>query len=111
MIKTNNTHQLPGREVTSDSLVRNHVEAAIVKHLCAALIDAGVPGLPHGYIASTISSLVIAAGSIGIISPYSQQLKTIRHQLRLERFSQLEINTVDKYQGPQHTFLHGDKSV
>jgi len=65
-------------------IVRNEVEAKLVVQVTESLLLAGVP-----------------ASSIGIISPWRSQLKSIHHFLgqRGLQQHQLEVLTVDKYQG------------
>ena len=65
-------------------LARNETEAKLVVQLTEALLMTG-----------------ISPSAIGIISPWRAQLKAIHHFLRTRNLDtpQLEVNTVDKYQG------------
>ena len=75
------TDQLPAPETRSDHLVSNEREALLVQQLTGAFLRGGV-----------------AATCIGVISPYRHQLKLITQMLR-SLGQDIELNTVDKYQG------------
>ena len=76
--------------------MRNDVEATLIHDLCTALLACGAQGVSMVNATITLSS---TASSIGIISPYSYQLKAIRGSLDQEKYKDIEINTIDKYQG------------
>lgn len=79
------TDRVPAPESRSEHLVSNETEAAIVHQLACALLKAG-----------------LQPASLGIISPYRHQLKLITqifHRDADTKQNEIEINTVDKYQG------------
>lgn len=79
------TDGVPAPESRSEYLVSNETEAAIVHQLACALLKAG-----------------LQPASLGIISPYRHQLKLITQVFRRDadtKQNEIEINTVDKYQG------------
>ena len=45
------------------------------------------------------------ASDIGVIAPYRQQLKTISGLLVGSEFKDVEVNTVDKYQGRDKSLI------
>lgn len=79
------TDEVPAPETRSDHLVSNEIEASIVHQLACGLLRGGLePSL------------------LGIISPYRHQLKLISqvfHRVANTKHNEIEINTVDKYQG------------
>lgn len=80
-----NTDEVPAVETRVGHLVCNETEAILVQQLICALLRAGVPG----YL-------------VGVISPYRHQLKLITRlfqQVSAIACEDIEINTVDKYQG------------
>ena len=80
-----NTDEVPAIETRSGHLVCNETEAILVQQLTCALLRAGVPGC-----------------SVGVISPYRHQLKLINQLFQKVpslAHEDIEINTVDKYQG------------
>ena len=81
------TDKLPAPETRSDHLVSNEKEAMLVQQLTFGFLRGGVP-----------------ASCIGIISPYRHQLKLITQMLKNLR-EDIEINTVDKYQGRDKTCI------
>ncbi|XP_037077017.1 DNA replication ATP-dependent helicase/nuclease DNA2-like [Pollicipes pollicipes] len=73
------TSDLPWRHtIGSEGDVSNDAEAALVSHIAATMVERGVP-----------------VDSIGVIAPYRGQVKRLRAALP----AQLEVNTVDQYQG------------
>ncbi|KAJ1978736.1 DNA replication endonuclease-helicase Dna2 [Dimargaris xerosporica] len=75
-----NTDPIPAHEVRKDGLVHNPIEARLVFQVVEALLYCGVP-----------------EDAMGIIVPYKAQLKLLHSQLG--HHPQLEVHTVDKYQG------------
>ena len=79
------TDGVPAPEMRSENLVSNETEAVLVHQLAWALLKGG-----------------LQPSSLGIISPYRHQLKLITqifHRDNSTKQSEIEINTVDKYQG------------
>ncbi|XP_072533295.1 DNA replication ATP-dependent helicase/nuclease DNA2 [Salminus brasiliensis] len=76
------TSEVPALETVEKGGVSNHTEAVLVHALISLLLKAGCK-----------------AGDIGVIAPYRQQLKTISNLLEGTVFKDVEVNTVDKYQG------------
>lgn len=79
------TDGVPAPEMRSENLVSNETEAVLVHQLACALLKGG-----------------LQPSSLGIISPYRHQLKLITqvfHRDNSGKQSEIEINTVDKYQG------------
>lgn len=75
------TDGVPAPETRSEHLVSNDAEAVLVHQLACALLKGG-----------------LQPASLGIISPYRHQLKLISQVFHRET-NEIEINTVDKYQG------------
>lgn len=79
------TDGVPAPEMRSENLVSNETEAVLVHQLAWALLKGG-----------------LQPSSLGIISPYRHQLKLITqifYRDTSSKHSEIEINTVDKYQG------------
>ena len=77
------TDQVPAPESRSEHLVSNETEALLVHQLACGLLKGG-----------------LQPESLGIISPYRHQLKLISQVFHRDTKQQeIEINTVDKYQG------------
>lgn len=79
------TDEVPAPETRSENLVSNEIEAVLVHQLACALLKGG-----------------LQPSSLGIISPYRHQLKLITqvfHRDTSSKQDEIEINTVDKYQG------------
>lgn len=79
------TGEVPAPETRSENLVSNEIEAVLVHQLACALLKGG-----------------LQPSSLGIISPYRHQLKLITqvfHRDISSKQNEIEINTVDKYQG------------
>lgn len=79
------TDEVPAPETRSGHLVSNETEALLVHQLACALLKGG-----------------LQPTSLGIISPYRHQLKLISqvfHRHTNGKQNEIEINTVDKYQG------------
>ena len=79
------TDEIPAPETRSEHLVSNEVEASLVYQLACGLLRGGLDPT-----------------SLGIISPYRHQLKLISQVFNRDaniEHSEIEINTVDKYQG------------
>ncbi|KAK9768425.1 DNA replication endonuclease-helicase Dna2 [Basidiobolus ranarum] len=74
------TDEVPGPDSRPGELIQNDIEAQLIHHFVEALTVCGVP-----------------ESAIGVISPYRSQLKIITHLLQLH--SNIEIHTIDKYQG------------
>ncbi|KAK9453732.1 DNA replication factor Dna2-domain-containing protein [Dipodascopsis uninucleata] len=74
------TDSIPLQETVRGDRVQNEVEADLVCQFAESLILCGVP-----------------INSLGIISVYRAQLKIISHAL--QKYSDLEMQTVDKFQG------------
>nr|XP_054588156.1 DNA replication ATP-dependent helicase/nuclease DNA2 isoform X2 [Nothobranchius furzeri] len=79
---------VPALESVEQGGVSNHTEAALVHTLLSLLIKAGCK-----------------AGDIGVIAPYRQQLKTISALLQSPAFTEVEVNTVDRYQGRDKSLI------
>ncbi|KAJ7369325.1 Tripartite DNA replication factor, partial [Desmophyllum pertusum] len=82
---TNGRKSRAGRLGVGTQLVSNETDALLVHQLACALLKAGLP-----------------PSSLGIISPYRHQLKLITqifHRDANSKQNEIEINTVDKYQG------------
>ncbi|KAJ1653612.1 DNA replication endonuclease-helicase Dna2 [Dispira simplex] len=75
-----NTDSVPAPEVRVGELVHNPVEATLVSQIVETLMHCG-----------------LTEDSLGVIAPYKAQLKLLQHQLHHR--PDLEIHTVDKYQG------------
>ncbi|XP_078361987.1 DNA replication ATP-dependent helicase/nuclease DNA2-like isoform X2 [Oculina patagonica] len=76
------TDGVPAPENRAEHLVSNETEALLVHQLACALLKAG-----------------LKPSSLGIISPYRHQLKLITQVFHSSKQNEIEINTVDKYQG------------
>ena len=79
------TDGVPAPETRTEHLVANEIEALLVYQLACALLKGG-----------------LQPASLGIISPYRHQLKLISQIFLRDtsgRQDEIEINTVDKYQG------------
>ncbi|XP_066536208.1 DNA replication ATP-dependent helicase/nuclease DNA2 [Hoplias malabaricus] len=76
------TSEVPALEMTEKGGISNRTEAILVHALISLLLKAGCK-----------------ASDIGVIAPYRQQLKTISSLLQGAMFKDVEVNTVDKYQG------------
>ncbi|CAH3161793.1 unnamed protein product [Porites lobata] len=77
------TDQVPAPESRSEHLVSNETEALLVHQLACGLLKGG-----------------LQPATLGIISPYRHQLKLISQVVyRDAKQQEIEINTVDKYQG------------
>lgn len=79
------TDGVPAPEMRSENLVSNETEAVLVHQLAWALLKGG-----------------LQPSTLGIISPYRHQLKLITqifYRDTSSKHSEIEINTVDKYQG------------
>lgn len=79
------TDGVPAPETRAEHLVSNETEAQLVHQLACALLRAG-----------------LQPSSLGIISPYRHQLKLITQVFNRDangKQNEIEINTVDKYQG------------
>ncbi len=76
------TDGVPAPETRAEHLVSNETEALLVHQLACALLKAG-----------------LKPSSLGIISPYRHQLKLITQVFHSSKQNEIEINTVDKYQG------------
>lgn len=79
------TDGVPAPETRSEHLVSNETEALLVYQLAFVLLKGG-----------------LQPASLGIISPYRHQLKLISqvfHRNTNGKQNEIEINTVDKYQG------------
>ena len=77
------TDQVPAPESRSEHLVSNETEALLVHQLACGLLKGG-----------------LQPATLGIISPYRHQLKIISQVVyRDAKQQEIEINTVDKYQG------------
>lgn len=79
------TDEVTAPETRSGHLVSNETEALLVHQLACALLKGG-----------------LQPASLGIISPYRHQLKLISqvfHRHANGKQNEIEINTVDKYQG------------
>ncbi|KAL1918139.1 uncharacterized protein VTP21DRAFT_3405 [Calcarisporiella thermophila] len=74
------TDEIPAPDSRSGDLVQNEIEAILVHQVVEALLSCGIDQT-----------------SIGVISVYRSQLKIISHLLKAR--PQIEIHTVDKYQG------------
>jgi len=46
-----------------------------------------------------VSQVDISGADIGVIAPYRQQVKLLREDLRCGGHGDIEVNTVDQYQG------------
>uniref|UniRef100_A0A1A7X498 DNA replication ATP-dependent helicase/nuclease n=2 Tax=Iconisemion striatum TaxID=60296 RepID=A0A1A7X498_9TELE len=79
---------VPALESVEQGGVSNHTEAALVHMLLSLLIKAGCK-----------------PGDIGVIAPYRQQLKTISTLLQSPAFTEVEVNTVDRYQGRDKSLI------
>ena len=80
-----NTDEVPALETRVGHLVCNETEATLVQQVTCALLKAGVPGC-----------------LVGVISPYRHQSKLITRlfqRVSSLAHEEIEINTVDKYQG------------
>lgn len=73
---------VPALESVEQGGVSNPTEADLVHLLLSLLIKAGC-----------------RPSDIGVIAPYRQQLKSISGLLQSSAFTEVEVNTVDKYQG------------
>uniref|UniRef100_A0AAV2LPH1 DNA replication ATP-dependent helicase/nuclease n=1 Tax=Knipowitschia caucasica TaxID=637954 RepID=A0AAV2LPH1_KNICA len=73
---------VPALESVEQGGVSNQTEAEVVHLLVSLLIKAGCK-----------------PSDIGVIAPYRQQLKSISGLLQSSAFVEVEVNTVDKYQG------------
>ena len=80
----NNQHQRSKKRKTA--AVVNEVEVELVKLLCRSLIRCGV-----------------SQNDVGVISPYRSQLKLLSRSL--QSLPQVEVNTVDQYQGRDKTCI------
>src|SRR5690606_25541323 len=74
------TDQIPAREETVGFQINNPVEIELLKFVVLGFLHCGV-----------------SQEDIGVISPFRSQLKFIKEALTL--YTQIEMNTVDKYQG------------
>ncbi|KAK9333963.1 DNA replication factor Dna2-domain-containing protein [Lipomyces starkeyi] len=74
------TDGVPAKETKKGERIQNDVEATLVTQLTESLVLSGVP-----------------QDSIGIISVYRAQLKLLSN--RLKKYPNLEMQTVDKFQG------------
>ncbi|XP_061491165.1 DNA replication ATP-dependent helicase/nuclease DNA2 [Rhineura floridana] len=77
-----NTEKVPAPEHTEKGGVSNMTEARLVLFLTSMFIKAGC-----------------RASNIGVISPYRHQLKIITDLMTSSCIKNVEVNTVDKYQG------------
>ena len=77
------TDEVPARETKFGELTKNDIEAFLVQQTIEALVMGGV-----------------RAQDIGVISPYRAQLKAIEARIK-ERHPDVEVHTVDRYQGRQ----------
>ncbi|KAL5035259.1 hypothetical protein BDV3_005217 [Batrachochytrium dendrobatidis] len=75
-----NTDAVPALEVRALQFIQNEIEAYLVQQVVTSFIECGV-----------------SEQEIGVISPYKAQLRIIRELLKSH--PQIEILTVDKYQG------------
>ncbi|XP_062852289.1 DNA replication ATP-dependent helicase/nuclease DNA2 [Trichomycterus rosablanca] len=76
------TSEVPAAETVEKGGISNQTEALLVHALVNLLLKGGC-----------------RANDIGVIAPYRQQLKAISTLLDGEAFRDVEVNTVDKYQG------------
>ena len=81
------TDEVPARETKFGELTKNDIEAFLVQQTIEALVMGGV-----------------RAQDIGVISPYRAQLKAIEARIK-ERHPDVEVHTVDRYQGRQKKFI------
>ena len=73
---------VPAPEVRKGHALQNPVEAELVRELCSTLVQAG-----------------IEEREIGVISPYRSQLQAIRNVFLGSGMPDVEIDTIDRYQG------------
>ncbi|XP_050408046.1 DNA replication ATP-dependent helicase/nuclease DNA2 [Patella vulgata] len=77
------TQQVPAPEVCDKKgVIENPVEAEIISTIILTLLKAG-----------------IEAVDIGVIAPYRSQVKLLHSQLKKIKVEEVEVNTVDQYQG------------
>ncbi|KAG6828441.1 hypothetical protein H0H92_007968 [Tricholoma furcatifolium] len=74
------TDKIPARESRVGDLVENSVEAELVRQICETLTGCGIQG-----------------NQIGVITPYRQQVKLLKHHLMGHK--DIEILTADRSQG------------
>nr|XP_033798157.1 DNA replication ATP-dependent helicase/nuclease DNA2 isoform X1 [Geotrypetes seraphini] len=83
-----NTEKVPAPETADKGGVSNVMEAKLVVFLTSLFIKAGCKSC-----------------DVGIIAPYRQQLKIISELLAKSSVSNVEVNTVDKYQGRDKSII------
>ncbi|XP_028585253.2 DNA replication ATP-dependent helicase/nuclease DNA2 isoform X1 [Podarcis muralis] len=83
-----NTEKVPAPELTEKGGVSNMTEARLVLFLTSMFIKAGCK-----------------PSDIGVISPYRHQLKIITDLMTSSFIKNVEVNTVDKYQGRDKSII------
>ncbi|KAK2182354.1 hypothetical protein NP493_357g00002 [Ridgeia piscesae] len=76
------TDKIPCQETEADRKVKNRAEAMIILTLTQQIIQCGV-----------------SPSDIGIIAPYQQQVRLLRDFMHEHHLVDVEVNTVDQYQG------------